>query len=73
LQTYRRKSFLDLTKNFELQRELEKHSKNLEEIVEKKTVELRKAERMATIGQLAAMVGHDLRNPLSSIVTLPII
>lgn len=68
LQTYRRKSFIDLTKNFELQRELEKHSKNLEEIVEKKTMELRKAERMATIGQLAAMVGHDLRNPLSSIV-----
>ncbi len=68
LQIYRRKSFQDLTKNFELQRELEKHSKNLEEIVEEKTVELRKAERMANIGQLAAMVGHDLRNPLSSIV-----
>ena len=68
LQVYRRKSFQDLTKNFELQRELEKHSKNLEEIVDKKTAELRKAERMATIGQLAAMVGHDLRNPLTSIV-----
>ena len=30
-------------------------------------MELRKSERMATIGQLAGMVGHDLRNPLTSI------
>ncbi len=67
LQTYRRKSFQDLTKNIELQNELEKHSKNLEKIVEEKTVKLRKSERMATIGELAGMVGHDLRNPLTSI------
>jgi PAS domain S-box-containing protein len=29
--------------------------------------ELRHAQRMATIGELAAMVGHDLRNPLTGI------
>jgi signal transduction histidine kinase len=67
LQAYRRKSFQDLTKNIELQNELEKHSKNLEKLVEEKTVKLRKSERMATIGELAGMVGHDLRNPLTSI------
>jgi len=67
LQVYRRKSFEDLTKNIELKNELEKHSENLEKLVEEKTVELRKSERMATIGQLAGMVGHDLRNPLTSI------
>jgi len=67
LQVYRRKSFQDLTKNIELQYELEKHSQNLEKLVEEKTLELRKSERMATVGQLAGMVGHDLRNPLTSI------
>ena len=69
LQTYRRKSFLDLTKNIELQQELQKHSENLQKMVDEKTVELRKSERMATIGQLAGMVGHDLRNPLTSIAS----
>jgi sensor domain CHASE-containing protein len=36
--------------------------------IEDKTSRLRKAERLAAIGQLAAMVGHDLRNPLTGIV-----
>ena len=35
--------------------------------IEDKTLKLRKAEHLATIGQLAAMVGHDLRNPLTGI------
>ncbi len=40
-----------------------------EDITEKKTLEeqLQDKERMATIGQTAGMVGHDLRNPLQSI------
>lgn len=67
LQTYRRKRFQESTKNIELQHQLEEHSKNLEKLVEEKTLELRKSERMATIGQVAGMVGHDLRNPLMSI------
>jgi signal transduction histidine kinase len=67
LQVYRRKSFQDLTKNMELQLKLENNAKNLQKLVDEKTAELRKSERMATIGQLAGMVGHDLRNPLTSI------
>jgi len=48
-------------------KELRHYSERLEELVEERTKELREAERMATIGELAAMVGHDLRNPLTGI------
>ncbi len=43
-----------------LNRLFEENKKNLEK--------LRASERLATIGQTAGMVGHDLRNPLQSIV-----
>jgi signal transduction histidine kinase len=46
---------------------LVQYSRHLEELVEEKTRQLRQAERMAAIGELAGMVGHDLRNPLTSI------
>jgi len=39
----------------------------LERLVEEKTGELLDAERMVTAGRVAAMVVHDLRNPISSI------
>jgi signal transduction histidine kinase len=35
--------------------------------IEDKTARLREAEHLAAIGQLAAMIGHDLRNPLTGI------
>ncbi len=48
--------------------------KQLEDLVEKRTellkqtqTKLVKTERLAAIGELAGMVGHDLRNPLSGI------
>ena len=51
------------------------YSDYLEELVEEKTRELKvaqenllKSQRLATIGEAAAMVGHDLRNPLQSMV-----
>jgi PAS domain S-box-containing protein len=49
------------------QKKLKEYSEHLEELVEEKTRELKEAERMAAIGEIAAMVGHDLRNPLTSI------
>ncbi|OGD45808.1 hypothetical protein A3K70_04505 [Candidatus Bathyarchaeota archaeon RBG_16_48_13] len=51
----------------QLRTQLEEYSKNLERTVEEKTKQLSDAERLATIGQTAGMVGHDLRNPLQTI------
>lgn len=57
-----------------MEKKLQEYSEHLEELVEKRTKQLRetqqqllKAERLAAIGELAAMVGHDLRNPLTGI------
>jgi PAS domain S-box-containing protein len=65
---------VDITKIKHMQSELSKYSERLEDLVEKRTALLKQAqarlvktERLATIGELAGMVGHDLRNPLSGI------
>jgi signal transduction histidine kinase len=47
--------------------ELKRYSQHLEELVEKRTKSLREAERLAAMGQMAATVAHDLRNPLTGI------
>ena len=47
---------------------LQKHKEHLEDLVEEKTKLLKDSERMAAIGQTAGMVGHDIRNPLQSII-----
>ncbi|MFB3887932.1 MAG: MASE3 domain-containing protein [Candidatus Bathyarchaeia archaeon] len=51
-----------------LQDKLENYSKHLEELVEEKTKQLKDSERLAAIGQTAGMVGHDIRNPLQSMI-----
>jgi len=64
----------DITIRKVMENKLEEYSKNLENIVEQKTnqlkeaqIQLVKSERLAAIGELAGMVGHDLRNPLTGI------
>ena len=64
----------DITSRKDMEKKLEKYSKHLEILVEKKTEQLAeaqaqliKSERLAAIGELAGMIGHDLRNPLSGI------
>ncbi|MEM3562475.1 MAG: MEDS domain-containing protein [Candidatus Jordarchaeaceae archaeon] len=61
-------SILDITERRKMEDELRRYSEQLEELVEERTRKLRTAERMAAIGETAAMVGHDLRNPLQVIV-----
>ncbi|WXG42093.1 MAG: PAS domain S-box protein [Candidatus Freyarchaeum deiterrae] len=58
----------------EAEEKLREYSEHLEELVADKTKELMeaqdrfiRAERLAAIGEFAAMVGHDLRNPLTGI------
>ncbi len=51
-----------------LEEQLTQYSEHLEELVDEKTAELKRAERLAAIGQMAAMVGHDLRSPLQAIL-----
>jgi PAS domain S-box-containing protein len=64
----------DMTTRKHMERELQDYSEHLEELVKKRTRDLQvaekrllKVERLAAIGELAGMVGHDLRNPLMSI------
>jgi len=57
----------DITEQKEYQKNLLDHANDLEKIVEDRTKQLKDSERLAAIGQTAAMVGHDLRNPLQSI------
>jgi signal transduction histidine kinase len=58
----------DITELKELQNRLEKHSEDLEKLVEERTKQLKDSERLAAIGATAGMVGHDIRNPLQAIV-----
>ncbi|MFQ5476438.1 MAG: PAS domain-containing sensor histidine kinase [Nitrosopumilus sp.] len=45
--------------------ELVKQRDNLENLVEEKTHEVLKSERLSAIGELSGRLAHDLRNPLS--------
>ena len=59
----------DITERRKLQSSLEEYAKRLEELVRIRTEKLKDAERLAAIGETAGMVGHDIRNPLQTIVS----
>jgi PAS domain S-box-containing protein len=63
-----------ITNRKRAEQELKAYSEHLEEMVAERTRELRAAqeqlvrqERLATLGQLAGSIGHELRNPLGVI------
>jgi PAS domain S-box-containing protein len=60
---------LDVTQRNQMQAKLEEYAENLGKMVEEKTKQLQEAERLATIGATAGMVGHDIRNPLQAITS----
>ena len=47
--------------------EVEEYASQMEKLANQRAQQLKGAERLATIGQTAGMVGHDLRNPLQTI------
>ena len=46
---------------------LEEYANQMEELANQRAAQLKDAERLATIGATAGMVGHDIRNPLQAI------
>ena len=58
----------DITERKKLQGSLEEYTKRLEELVRVRNEKLKSVERLAAIGETAGMIGHDIRNPLQSII-----
>lgn len=63
-----------LDERLKMEEKVRHYAEHLEELVQERTKELRESqekllrvERLVAIGELAAMVGHHLRNPLQSI------
>ena len=58
----------DITEQKAMQKRLLDYAESLEKTVEERTNQLKESERLAAIGQTAGMVGHDLRNPLQTVI-----
>ena len=61
--------FMDITERIKLQNKIKAYSENLEKLADERALKLKDAERLATIGATAGMVGHDIRNPLQAITS----
>src|SRR5467141_2611496 len=61
-------AFVDIDRLKQGEAKLRARSEHLEDLVEERSRMLSNATRLAAIGETAGMVGHDLRNPLQTIV-----
>jgi PAS domain S-box-containing protein len=59
----------DVTERKKLEATLQQYTQRLEELVKDRTEKLKYVERLAAIGETAGMIGHDIRNPLQSIIS----
>jgi PAS domain S-box-containing protein len=57
----------DITQRTRDRQKIEQYNKHLQELVEERTKQLINLERLAAIGEVAGMVGHDIRNPLQAL------
>lgn len=57
----------DITQRRRDQEKIRQYNKQLEQLVEERTRQLINLERLAAIGEVAGMVGHDIRNPLQAL------
>jgi signal transduction histidine kinase len=55
-------------KLIEKNKELKEINENLEQIVEERTQQLLHSEKMATLGQIAGQIGHEINNVLSILI-----
>jgi PAS domain S-box-containing protein len=58
----------DITERKKQQMSLETYTQRLEELIKIRSEKLKNTERLAAIGETAGMIGHDIRNPLQSII-----
>ena len=61
-------AFVDIDRLKQGEAKLRARSEHLEDLVEERSRMLSNATRLAAIGETAGMVGHDLRNPLQTII-----
>ncbi len=59
---------MDVTARKLLEQELVNHQETLQQLVDERTNQLRRSERLASIGTLAAGIAHEINNPLNAIL-----
>jgi PAS domain S-box-containing protein len=63
-------TFIDVTEIKQAEQTLWRYGAHLETRIDGQSKRLREAERMATLGETALMLGHDLKNPLQALLNI---
>lgn len=58
----------NITEREKIEAELRKHREYLEELVKQRTAEVIRTAHLASIGELAAGVAHEINNPINSVI-----